>query len=152
MTRTPATLTLSYPVRITEPEPGEFLAEFPTVPEAITGASSRAEALELAADALVVALEGIVLDGRSLPASSAASAEEIAVPVPIGAAARLVLMQVAAARGLSNRAIAELIGRDEKQVRRILSGRGASLEATLEVLRALGVVPVMTVVDLPVAA
>ncbi|MDE0110344.1 MAG: hypothetical protein OXN96_21270 [Bryobacterales bacterium] len=46
----------AYPCRIDCHEGDEFVVGFPDVPEAITGANDRADALELAEDALLAAL------------------------------------------------------------------------------------------------
>ncbi|MDY6924011.1 MAG: hypothetical protein SWI22_08645 [Pseudomonadota bacterium] len=46
--------------------------------------------------------------------------------------------------GVSNRALAERMGKDEKHVRRILSG-AASLDQAVTALRALGAAPTLTV-------
>ena len=58
-------------------------------------------------------------------------------------AARARLTREMTAQGVSNVALAKRMGRDEKAVRLILSGRGASLELTFEALRTLGVRPAM---------
>lgn len=47
--------------------------------------------------------------------------------------------------GLSKVDVAQRTGRDEKAVRRILTGRGASLDETAAALRAVGVAPVLAV-------
>ena len=50
----------AYPCELAVDEDGAFVATFPDVPEAITGGKDRAEALEMAADALATALAGYV--------------------------------------------------------------------------------------------
>ncbi len=51
-----------------------------------------------------------------------------------------------AAHGVSGRAMAGLLGKDETAVRRVVSGKGASLEQTLAALRVLCVRPALSTV------
>ncbi len=60
-------------------------------------------------------------------------------------AARAHLSGAMKAQGISKVGLAKLMKRDEKAVRLILSGRGASLDMTLEALRAVGVLPAFSV-------
>nr|WP_295237897.1 type II toxin-antitoxin system HicB family antitoxin [uncultured Brevundimonas sp.] len=134
----------AYPVRIEEPEPGEFIATFRDVPEAITGGATQAEALEQAADALTIALEGYLKVEAALPVASPAEAgEEVVFPTP-ALVARAALQSTMADQNLSGRALAQRLGKDEKHVRRILSGE-ATLDQVLKALRALGLRAEMTV-------
>ena len=47
-----------------------YLVTFPDVPEAVTGAKERAEAIELAADALTTAMDFYFEDRRPVPMPS----------------------------------------------------------------------------------
>ena len=51
-------------------ESDEYIVTFPDVPEAITVGATEDEALEMAADALEVALAGRMKDGDRIPATS----------------------------------------------------------------------------------
>lgn len=57
---------LRYPATIV-PDGDGFLVSFPDVPEALTGAATLAEAIEMAADALMTALSFYIEDGRTVP-------------------------------------------------------------------------------------
>lgn len=70
----------TYPAQI-EQQGGEFVVRFPDVPEALTGGSSLAEALELAPDALAAAAEGYLQAGRPFPAPRPTLAGEYDVPL-----------------------------------------------------------------------
>lgn len=141
--------TLTYAARIEEPEPGEFLVTFEDVPEAITGGSSYDEALELAPDCLATAIEGYLKDRLPLPHARPAGEGEVDVPVPPTLAARAILLAAMEEQGLSGRALGQRMDRDEKTVRRILTGRNASFELTLQALQAVGVRPALTRVRVP---
>jgi len=135
----------SYPARVEEVEPGEFLVTFADVPEALTSEPTREAAIEAAADALAVAIEGYLEAGRELPARRAAAADEIEIPLDLAVAARALLLQEMKRQGLSKVGLAQRLGRDEKAARRILSGKGATLDLTLLALRAVGVRPGLAV-------
>lgn len=134
----------TYPARITEEAPGEFLVTFRDIPEAITGGPTFEESYQLAADALDVAVEGLLLEIREVPAPSATEDGEVQVPLSPAVAARLVLASEMSRQHVSGRALAERMGKDEKNVRRILQGK-ATIDAALEALRALGVRPALVV-------
>jgi antitoxin HicB len=134
---------VAFPARITEVEPHEFLVTFADLPEAITGGASYAEAEGLASDALAVAVEGYLVAGQALPLPREPGPGEIAVALEPRLAARVLLVAEMAHQGLSKVGLAERLGRDEKTVRRILSGKGATLDLILSALRTLGVRPVL---------
>lgn len=48
-------------------------------------------------------------------------------------------------QGISNVALAKRINRDEKAVRRILSGKSASFSLTMDALKAVGLRPALSV-------
>jgi len=56
--------TLAYPVVIQEVADADFVASFPDIPEAITGAQTRERALMMAEDALATAIEHYLEIGR----------------------------------------------------------------------------------------
>ena len=136
---------VAYVATIQQDGPTDFIVTFPDVPEAITQGNSLDEARLIAHDALAAALEGYLKRGRPFPAvtttnvstETGTSLWQTAVEPKLAARARLVLeMQT---QGINNVGLAKRMGRDEKAVRLILSGRGASLDKTLEALRAVGV-------------
>ena len=71
-----------YACELTVDEDGEYVAEFPDVPEAITGGETREEALELAADALGEVLAAYVRDNREIPAPNRARSGCVMVRAP----------------------------------------------------------------------
>ena len=95
-------MSYAYPCRIVPDEDGALVVTFPDVPEAITGAQDRAEALRLAADALRGALAGYVLDERAIPQPSTASTDEELVAVPAVTTAKLALYSAMRSQGITN--------------------------------------------------
>jgi antitoxin HicB len=82
---------LSYPARIVRDGEG-FAVSFPDIPEALTGAASRKQALSMAADALVTAMEFYFEDCRRVPAPSAAKRGEVAIGLPPSVAEKVQLL------------------------------------------------------------
>ena len=59
----------SYPARVAR-DGGGYLVTFPDIPEAMTGAKERVEAIKLAADALTTAMDFYFEDRRPVPMPS----------------------------------------------------------------------------------
>ena len=141
---------VAYVAVIRQDGPHDFIVTFPDVPEAITQGSDLGEARLNAHDALSAALDTYLEIGRNFPP---ASDVEMVPPgsttwltaVEPKLAARAHLSGAMKAQGISKVGLAKLMKRDEKAVRLILSGRGASLDMTLEALRAVGVLPAFSV-------
>lgn len=136
--------TWTYPA-VFDRQGEEIVARFPDVPEAITGAATEDEARTLAADALATAIEHYLDSGLEAPSPRALRRGEVAIALDPPLAARAILLRALAAQGLTKVALAARMNRDEKVIRRIVSGKGASLELTLEALRTVGVRPAFVV-------
>jgi len=124
-------------------EPGErkgvLVVSFPDVPEAITEGKGEAKARANAEEALGLALLSYPQRGLALPKPRARGAELVSIAVEPEIAAKLALLEAVREHGLSKSAFARLIGRDEKEVRRILDPLHSTKLSTLsEALRALG--------------
>jgi antitoxin HicB len=124
-------------------EPGErkgtLVVSFPDLPEAITEGNGEAQARANAEEALGLALLSYPQRGLALPKPRARGAKLVSIAVEPEIAAKLALLEAIRERGLSKSAFARLIGRDEKEVRRILDPRHSTKLSTLsEALRALG--------------
>lgn len=141
----------TYAVQITQEAPGEFLATFRDIPEAITGGATLMETFALAADALSVSVEGLLEDGQPVPSPSPVQEGEILVPLAPKIASRLALASLMRTQSVSGRALAERLGKDEKHVRRILSGK-STLDATIDALCVLGVRPALEIEAASLAA
>lgn len=134
----PTPLVWSYPARL-EDHDGDLVARFPDLPEAITGARDRDEAVALAADALDVAVRYRLAHGLPVPDPRAAGPGEVEVALDPVTAGRVAFARAMAAEGLDKVAAARRIDRDEKVVRRILDGRGpVRFETVAAALKALG--------------
>lgn len=128
-----------YPARLSSNGAGGCLVTFTDVREALTEGESRDVALSNAADALEVALLGLMKDGADIPAPSIARAGDDLVLVSAQTAAKLAFYAVFRSSGLSRSALARKIGKDEAEVRRMLDPYHATkLPALDEAIRAMG--------------
>jgi antitoxin HicB len=131
--------TFAYRARF---EPGDrrgVVVSFPDVPEAITQGRDEAEAYAQAEEALGLALLTYPARGLPLPKPRARAAGLVSITVEPVIAAKLALVDAVRQKGISQRAFARLIGKDEKEARRILDPKHATKLATLTAaLRKLG--------------
>jgi antitoxin HicB len=108
----------AYPYELLPQPEGGFTVTFPDVPEAITQGDNEAEARAMAEDALVTALSFYTDNAEPAPPPSSAHGRPLAY-VPALVAAKLALHDAMLAAGVSNVALAQQLGTDEKTVRRL---------------------------------
>jgi antitoxin HicB len=127
-----------YPLVLETDENGTVIAQAMDVPEAITVGRDAAEATARAEDALVAALRGYIEDGRAIPGPSRPKSGQPSATLPPMVAAKLAIYQAMRGAGLSQTALAERLGCDPRQVRRLLDldhrSRLDQLEAALAAL------------------
>ena len=123
-------------------EPGDkrgIIASFPDVPEAITQGNDMADAFAQATEALGLAL--LTYPERGLPLPRAKTRGHSLTPVAVApdVAAKLAVLEAFRDAGITKAELARRIGKNEKEVRRILDPRHATkLPALTEALRVLG--------------
>ena len=132
----------SYPVTLTPDEDGGFVVTFRDLPEAITQGEHLADCLTEASDCLEEAIAARIDDRRDIPPPSEQLSHEHLVVVPLQTALKAALYIAIQDSGLPNTRIGELLGKDEKEIRRILDPHHGTKLPTLEqALRALGKQP-----------
>ncbi len=128
----------AYPVTLTPDRNGTIVATFADVPEAVTVGNTEAEALKRSQDALVVALSGYIDGRRDIPRPSRPRSGQRTVAPPPMAAAKLAIYQTMRDQGLDQADLAERLGSDAREVRRLLdldhNSRLDHLEAALAAL------------------
>lgn len=135
-------------------EPGDeggIVVSFPDVPEAITQGDDMADARAMAREALGLALLTYPRRGLPLPVPMAKGKErgkELApVAVDPETAAKLAVLEAFRAAGISKSELGRRMGKDEKEVRRILDPMHATkLGALRDALAAMGEEIVISVV------
>ena len=128
-----------YPCVLAPEEGGGFFASFPDVPGANTCGDDRAEALEMAEDALAVALAGYVHERWDIPLPSPAVPGQVLVAVPLLVAGKLALYSAMREQGVTKTALAKRLGLSESVIRRLLNPDHRSHISQVEkALRAVG--------------
>ena len=128
-----------YPCVLTPEEEGGFWVRFPDVPGALTGGKDRAEALEMAGDALLAALGAHVRQSKDIPAPSAPEEGQEMVPVSAIAAAKLALYTAMRDQGITKVALAARLGLSDTVAHRLLNPDHRSPIGQVEkALRAVG--------------
>jgi antitoxin HicB len=127
-----------YPAEIDRDEAGHYLVSIPDVPEAVTDAIDREEALADAAGALSAALAGYVHKRCPLPVPSPAGGRPM-VAVPGLVAAKLALYEAMRERGMfTARELAHALGKSQTAARRLMdpdySSKWESVEEALATL------------------
>lgn len=118
---------------------GNVVVSFPDVPEAITQGRGQADARGMAEEALGLVLLDYLERGKQLPKPRAKSRDLVEIAVAPDVAAKLAVLEAFAAARISKSELARRIGKDEKEVRRILDPRHPTkLPALTATLRALG--------------
>lgn len=116
-----------------------YVVGFPDVPEAITQGRDMADARAMAEEALGLALLSYPARGLPLPRPRASGKSLVLVAVAPDVAAKLAVLESFVAAGITKSELARRIGKDEKEVRRILDPKHATkLPALTAALRALG--------------
>jgi antitoxin HicB len=137
-TRSSRTRMQPYPLTLDTDDNGTTIAQAMDVPEAITVGRDALEAVARAEDALVAALRGYIDDGRAIPRPSRPKRGQPCANLPRMVAAKLAIYQAMRAAGLSQAMLAERLGCDPRQVRRLLDldhrSRLDQLEAALAAL------------------
>jgi len=123
-------------------EPGDhrgIVVSFPDVPEAITQGDDEADARAMAEEALGLALLTYPDRGLPLPRPKTRGRGLIPIAVAPDVAAKLAVLEAFREAGINKSELGRRIGKDEKEVRRILDPRHPTkLPALTAALRALG--------------
>ena len=129
----------AYPCQITRYEDDEFVVSFPDVKGANTSGKDRIEALEMAVDALAVALGAYVTCREDIPVPSPVmDGQEVVAVQPI-LAAKLDLYSAMRRERITKVALAERLGLSDTSVSKIVDPDHRSHISQVErALRALG--------------
>ena len=125
-----------YPAYVEQDSAGFYLVTFPDFPEAATDARSREAALSEAADCLEEAVAARMKRGDDIPTPSPAAKDAVLVALPALYSMKAALYVALREARMSQSAFAAKLGKNEKEVRRLLdpghASRTAALEAALQ--------------------
>ncbi len=127
-----------YPVNLRRD--GKFiLATFPDIPEAITQGDNREHALEMAKEALEVAMDFYFEDRRPVPMPSKPKRGQAVVELPASVSAKVLLLNEMLRQNVRPIDLARRMGTTKQEVNRLTDLRHATkIDRVDEALRALG--------------
>ena len=129
---------LSYPARVARDGDG-FMVSFPDIPEALTGAPSREEALQMAADALVTAMDFYFEDRRPVPSPSTPKRGHVLIDLPPSVGAKVLLLNEMLLQGTRPADLARMMNVRPQEVNRLTTLRHPTkIDTVADALKALG--------------
>jgi antitoxin HicB len=127
-----------YPAKV-EPDGDGWMVSFPDIPEALTGAHTREEAIEMAKDALQVALEFYFDDRREIPAPSKLKKSQVAIELPASVAAKVLLLNEMVKQKVRPSELAKRLGTTAQEVNRLTQlSHSTKIDGINNALQALG--------------
>ena len=128
-----------YPADVERDEADYFLVTFPDFPEAGTDGETLEEALAEAADCLAEAVAGRMVRTETIPQASRRKKGQYAIAIPAQIAAKAALYQAMKETRTDKSDLARRLGRDIKEVQRLLNPKQPSeIQRLEEALAALG--------------
>lgn len=107
-----------YPAVIT-PDGDGWLVMFPDIPEALSAGSTWEEAVDMARDALVTALEFYFADKREIPPPSRPKKGQVHVELPASVAAKVLLLNEMVKQKVRPAELARRLGTTAQEVNRL---------------------------------
>jgi len=130
---------MKYPATFTPAEEGGFVVTFRDIPEAITQGDDEAEALEMAADSLLSAMEFYFEDRRPVPPASAAQQGERLITLLPSVAVKVLLLNRMLKERVRPADLARLLGVKPQEVTRLTDlGHNTKIDTLDAALSALG--------------
>lgn len=130
---------MRYPATFKPAEEGGFVVTFRDIPEAITQGDSLEEAREMAADALLAAMDFYFEDGRPVPAPSKVKRGDELVSLPASVWAKVLLLNEMASQGIRPAELARRMGIKPQEVNRIVKlDHTTKIDTLADALRAMG--------------
>ena len=129
---------LSYPAKIVS-DGDAWMVSFRDIPEALTGGATREEALEMAADALLTAMDFYFEDRREVPGPSQARRGEVLIELPPSASAKVLLLNEMLAQHVKPAELAKRLGTTPQEVNRIIDlHHTTKIDTLANAMKALG--------------
>ena len=129
---------LIFPV-VVERDGSGYAVSFPDIPEALTSGATRAEALEMARDALETAIEFYFEDNRAIPTPSKVKPGQDAIELPASLSAKVLLLNEMLAQNVTPAELARRLGTSPQSVQRIMDlDHATKIDTVADAFRALG--------------
>lgn len=111
---------MKYPATFTPAEEGGFVIEFRDIPEAITQGDDEAEALMMAADALLTCMSIYFDERRLVPLPSEPQPGERMIALPLSASSKVLLLNEMLAQNVGPSEIGRRIGISKQEATRLV--------------------------------
>lgn len=130
---------MRYPAHLEPAAEGGFVVTFRDIPEAITQGDTKDEALEMAADALLTAMDFYFEDNRAVPMPSRPKKGEDLVELPASAWAKVLLLNEMLSQHVTPGELAKRLHTSPQTANRMINIKHPTKIDTLnEALQALG--------------
>ena len=127
-----------YPAVI-KPDGDGWLVRFPDIPEALSAGATHEEAVEMARDALITALDFYFDEKREIPEPSAVRRGQIAVELPASVAAKVLLLNEMVRQKVRPSELARRLGTTAQEVNRLTQlSHSTKIDGISSALQALG--------------
>ncbi|UWZ92360.1 type II toxin-antitoxin system HicB family antitoxin [[Pasteurella] aerogenes] len=129
---------MKYPAKF-EPEDGGFNVTFRDIPEAITCGDDYQDALIMAEDALLTAMDFYFEDRRIVPMPSEPLEDEVLIDLPDSVFAKVLLLNEMVSQNISNAELARRIKVKPQEIQRITNlSHNTKIDTISRALSALG--------------
>jgi antitoxin HicB len=127
-----------YPARI-RADGDQFAVTFRDIPEAITCGDTHEHAVEMAADALVTAMDFYFEDKRPVPMPSEPKRGETLIELPASIAAKVLLLNAMLAQNVTPSELARRMNTRRQEINRVIDlGHATKIDTIASALAALG--------------
>ncbi|RKP45594.1 type II toxin-antitoxin system HicB family antitoxin [Trinickia fusca] len=129
----------NYPARVIPDGDAGFAVKFRDIPEAITCGSTREEAIDMASDALVTAMDFYFDDKRPVPMPSTPKRGDVLIGLPASVAAKVLLLNVMLAKNVTPAELARRLNTRRQDINRVIDlGHATKIDTIAAALFALG--------------
>lgn len=130
---------MNYPVRLTPAVEGGFVVTFRDIPEAITQGDDEADAVAMAQEALITAMDFYFEDKREVPSPSALKSGEQLVALPPSLVSKVLLLNEMVRQEVTASELARRMGTIPQEINRIIDLRHTTkIDRIADALGALG--------------
>lgn len=130
---------MKYPAHFEPGDDGRFVVTFRDLPEAITQGDDEADALSMARDALITAMDFYFEDRRPVPKPSKPEPGERLISLPLSLTAKVLLLNQMLADEVRPAELARRMGLKPQEVNRILDlGHATKIDTIQSAMAAMG--------------
>lgn len=129
---------MRFPAKI-EPDGDGFMVSFPDIPEALTSGDTYDEAVSMAHDALLTAMDFYFEDRRAVPEPSKAAKGQVLISLPASVSAKVLLLNEMVRQNVRPIDLAARMGTTKQEVNRLTDLKHATkIDTVAKALQTLG--------------